>query len=67
MKILYEDDLYPDDRSRPQRSDKYRGKTIGQILLEHPNPRAFIKSFNRSNKFCLSDGIAIDTQWRQRR
>lgn len=53
MKVIYEDDLYPGTVK------KYKGKTIGEILEKHNNPRSFIMQFNRSNKYCLSDEVAV--------
>lgn len=60
MKTIYEDDIYPDELISHNRREDYRGKTIKQILAQHPNPKQFIRSFNRSNKYCLSDEIAVD-------
>ena len=54
MKIIYEDTLYPGS------TKKYQGKTIGEILEDHPNPISFITQFNKSNKYCLSDEIAVN-------
>lgn len=55
MTILYSDSMYPSSKRGP-----YKGKTIGEILEEHPNPDAFIKHFNEhNNKYCLSDEVGV--------
>ena len=57
MRVIYEDDLYEGTVK------KYQGKTIGQILKEHPNPKSFITQFNSRNKnMCLSDEIAVNVR-----
>lgn len=62
MTIIYEDDIYPEDLldQNVTRRKKYEGKTIKQILEEHPDPSKFVSQFNKSNKYCLSDEVAVN-------
>ena len=65
MKILYSDDLYPSEKVRGSvksgRSAQFIGKTIGEILSTHKNPRAFVRSFNAlNNNYAISDEVMVD-------
>lgn len=54
MTILYSDSMYPSSKRGP-----YKGKTIGEILEEHPNPETFIRNFAKNGKYCLSDEVVV--------
>ncbi len=60
MKVIYEDDLYPEDLLTDKNRKRYEGKTIKQILEEHPDSGRFVSQFNKSNKYCLSDEVAVN-------
>lgn len=59
MTIIYEDDIYPEDLLNNANINKFKDKTIREILENRPDPKKFISVFNRSNKYCLSDEIGV--------